>query len=202
MEVYLSRPHLIEGTQWLKHGDHEAVIPFKEDDSRCGACGGPTRDHGWLDKGKHEEGEMVCPGDFIVANRGAYGPEGLSVILSSSITHNFMRLTDAEAKTYVSPEVPACRKSEPFADAEDPVLLDENSRLWEKLAAQIAGPVHAEISRVWSLDPGLSQSDREASVKDCTEHAANAAVNLAAEIITEVAARRKHMKNPEVENDR
>lgn len=65
---YRKRPIVVEATQWLNKGYHDAVTamlePEPEPRASCLLCGEPRQFHGVLDT---REGPMlVCPGDYII----------------------------------------------------------------------------------------------------------------------------------------
>lgn len=87
MSKYEAKPLVIEATQWFKNGDHpkdnskELIgtdgqflsggkvvrryrYPSVDGQAKCDKCGDIMHNHGWIDK--LEDGEVVCPGDFVV----------------------------------------------------------------------------------------------------------------------------------------
>ncbi len=68
MAKFRKKPEEIEGTQWLKVGDHPAVRPWRARPTgggvACGQCGELFRLHGWLET--QAGGHVVCPGDWII----------------------------------------------------------------------------------------------------------------------------------------
>ena len=83
-------PEYVTATRWFKNGDHpedDVWRPFEDtgnkptepregkvvryyrhpkidDDQPCPLCFQRMHDHGWIDKGS--DGEMVCPGDWVM----------------------------------------------------------------------------------------------------------------------------------------
>jgi hypothetical protein len=90
------RTEIVDAVQWFKNGDHPEdrlwmVVPVPGDgvpfpsegkvvryyrhprfpgDTICEGCGKIMHVHGWIDSGG--EGQVVCPGDYVVT-----GPDGL-----------------------------------------------------------------------------------------------------------------------------
>jgi hypothetical protein len=62
---YRKKPVVIEATQWFKHGDHPAVVPYPSQDNLAGK--------GWI---RTLEGDhTVTPGDWIITGvKGEHYP--------------------------------------------------------------------------------------------------------------------------------
>ncbi len=90
MAKYRKKLVVIEATQWFENGDHpedfltrihtemgasfmsEGKIvryyrhPYISGEDRCGHCNEIMHIHGWIDI--HENGRVVCPGDWIITD--------------------------------------------------------------------------------------------------------------------------------------
>ncbi len=64
------KPEEVEATQWFKNGDHPDVLRlYMTDEERgdyCQDCGTKMPGHGFLEL-SGEEGQNVCPGDWVVS---------------------------------------------------------------------------------------------------------------------------------------
>lgn len=62
---------LAEAVRWFRNGDHSAVKPWGNPDSRmpCTSCGYPMNQHGWFGElFARPERCHVCPGDWIITH--------------------------------------------------------------------------------------------------------------------------------------
>jgi hypothetical protein len=76
---------LFEAVQWNKHGDHPAVVPATEDNTKgqyclykkdnCTHCGKPLALHGFIENGN----DLVCPGNYVIHEKnGSYSSNKLN----------------------------------------------------------------------------------------------------------------------------
>ena len=91
----------VEATQWFKNGDHpwDAIgepfadgsgfrtegklvrrfrHPDRPGDTACALCGNAMDDHGWLDD-PSVDGQMICPGDWVISVNLAMDIGGLVI---------------------------------------------------------------------------------------------------------------------------
>jgi len=90
MAKFFKKPiKVVEAIRWFKNGDHpedrtetfksglfegKVVRYYRRPDVSgfkvCESCGSEMHDHGWIDG--NNDGQQVCPGDYIVDLNGEY----------------------------------------------------------------------------------------------------------------------------------
>jgi len=127
MAKYEARHSEIEATQWFKNGDHPKdnseeltgtdgpflsggkVVrryrhPNIDGQTKCDKCSDIMHNHGWIDK--LEEGETVCPGDWIITGfNGLYysmKPNDFNSTYNKVSTHRAVRLNATKKDGMIS----------------------------------------------------------------------------------------------------
>jgi len=105
MAKYKKRPVIVDATQWFKNRDHpldgkemfekgefkgellEGKVvryyrdPYANSQYQCLKCGHIMHEHGWI-----EDGQIVCPGDWIVTDReGKHYPKKPDIFKATHI---------------------------------------------------------------------------------------------------------------------
>jgi len=95
MKTYVRRYTTVRAVRWYKLGDCPEIEPLGPDgpdpDEVCAWCSRPYNDHGWC----KDDHDTVCPGDWIVEEKGADGPR-IRVMGDGLFRRTFKPVEDGE----------------------------------------------------------------------------------------------------------